>query len=802
MGLPSKSKPLQLKHFMSSSKFKPLAMNLGRLTINLSILETHLPKCKNLKQFNQILSQMILTGFIRDTYAASRVLKFSTDSSLSDIDLSLRIFNHIENSNGFIWNTMMKAYIQRSCPQKTLSLYKLMLGKNGDRDNYTYPILVQACAMRASEFEGKQMHSHILKFGFDSDVYVQNTLINMYSVCDNMRDARNVFDEMPVLDSVAWNSILAGYVRVGDVKQAKCIYDQMPVRNTIASNSMIVLFGKRGCVTEARHLFDELPEKDMVSWSALISCFEQNEMYEEALDMFVKMVANGVMVDEVVVVSVLSACAHLSAVHTGKLIHGLVVKIGIESYVNLQNAFIHMYSSCGEIMVAEKLFNAAYNLDQISWNSMISGYLRCGLVEAAKTSFDSMPEKDVVSWSAMISGYAQHDRFSETLALFQEMQLCGIRPDETTLVSVISACTHLAALDLGQWIHAYIRKNSLKVNVFLGTTLINMYLKCGCVENALEVFEETAEKGVSTWNALILGLAMNGLVEKSLEMFAKMKTRGVTPNEITFMGVIGACRHMGLVDEGRRHFDSMMQEHKIEPNVKHYGCMVDLLGRAGMLKEAEDLIESMPMTPDVATWGALLGACKKHGDHDRGERIGRKLIELDPNHDGFHVLLSNICASKGDWDGVHEIRGIMMQHGVVKTPGCSMIEADGVVHEFLAGDKKHPRMKDIEVMLDEMAQKLKREGYAPDTNEVSFDIDEEEKETVLFRHSEKLAIAFGLIAISPPSPIRIIKNLRICNDCHMAAKFVSKAFGRDIVVRDKHRFHHFKQGSCSCNDYW
>ncbi|KAK9920017.1 hypothetical protein M0R45_028583 [Rubus argutus] len=625
-----------------------------------------------------------------------------------------------------------------------------MLGKNGDRDNYTYPILVQACAIRASEFEGKQMHNHILKFGFGLDVYVQNTLINMYSVCENMRDARNVFDEMPVLDSVAWNSILAGYVRVGDVEQAKCIFGRMPERNTIASNSMIVLFGKRGCVGEAWRLFQELPQKDMVSWSALISCLEKNEMYEEALAVFVKMFANGIMVDEVVVVSVLSACATLSAAHTGKLIHGLVVKIGIESYVNLQNAFIHMYSSCGEIMAAHKLFNEAFNLDQISWNSMISGYLKCGLVEPAKTLFDSMPEKDVVSWSAMISGYAQHDRFSETLALFQEMQLCGIRPDETTL--------------------RFSRRRQ--------------------------------KKGVSTWNALILGLAMNGLVEKSLEMFSEMKTCGVTPNEITFMGVIGACRHMGLVDEGRRHFDSMMQEHKIEPNVKHYGCMVDLLGRAGMLKEAEDLIESMPMTPDVATWGALLGACKKHGDHDRGERIGRKLIELDPNHDGFHVLLSNIVASKGDWNGVHEIRGIMMQHGVIKTPGCSMIEADGVVHEFLAGDKKHPRMKEIEVMLDEMAQKLKMEGYAPDTNEVSFDIDEEEKETALFRHSEKLAIAFGLIATSPPSPIRIIKNLRICNDCHMAAKFVSKAFGRDIVLRDRHRFHHFKQGSCSCNDYW
>ncbi|KAM1038606.1 hypothetical protein FF1_033268 [Malus domestica] len=792
-----KLKPLTLA---AKSTLNPKPMS--KPSINLSILETHLPKCRNLKQFNPILSQMILTGFINDTYAASRILKFCTDSHFVHVDFSLKIFDRIDDANGFIWNTMMRAYVQRNRPQKALKLYKLMLEKNAGPDHYTYPLLVQACAIRVSGFEGKQIHDHVFKTGFDSDVYVQNTLINMYAVCENMGDARKLFDEIPVLNSVAWNSILAGYVRAGDVEKAKFVYDQMPERNTIASNSMIVLFGRTGCVNEACRLFEEMPEKDMVSWSALISCHEQNEMYEEALAKFLEMVANGVMVDEVVLVTVLSACANLLAVQTGKLIHGLVVKIGTESYVNLQNAFIHMYSNCGEIMAAQKLFNAAYNLDQISWNSMISGYLKCGLVENARTLFDSMPEKDIVSWSAMISGYAQQDRFSETLALFQEMQLLGIRPDETTLVSVVSACTQLAALDLGQWIHAYIRKNGLKINVFLGTTLINMYMKCGCVENALEVFEGTSEKGVSSWNALILGLAMNGLVEKSLETFSEMKKCGVAPNEITFIGVLGACRHMGLVNEGRRHFDSMVQEHKIERNVKHYGCMVDLLGRAGMLKEAEELIESMPMMPDVATWGALLGACKKHGDHDRGERIGRKLIELEPDHDGFHVLLSNICASKGNWDDVHEIRGTMMQHGVVKTPGCSMIEADGVVHEFLAGDKKHPRIKEIDAMLDEIAKRLKKEGYAPDTNEVSFDIDEEEKETALSRHSEKLAIAFGLIAISPPSPIRIMKNLRICNDCHMAAKLISKAFDRDIVVRDRHLFHHFKQGSCSCNDFW
>ena len=256
------------------------------------------------------------------------------------------------------------------------------------------------------------------------------------------------------------------------------------------------------------------------------------------------------------------------------------------------------------------------------------------------------------------------------------------------------------------------------------------------------------------------------------------------------------------MNDGRHYFNSMIHEHKIEANIKHYGCMVDLLGRAGLLKEAEELIDSMPMAPDVATWGALLGACRNHHDNEMGEMLGRKLIQLQPGHDGFHVLLSNIYASKGNWGNVLEIRGIMAQHGVVKTPGCSMIEANGTVHEFLAGDKTHPQINDIEHMLDVVAAKLKIEGYVPTTSEVSLDIDEEEKETALFRHSEKLAVAFGLITISPPTPIRVTKNLRICNDCHTVVKLISKAFDRDIVVRDRHRFHHFKHGACSCMDFW
>ncbi|KAH6820075.1 hypothetical protein C2S53_013649 [Perilla frutescens var. hirtella] len=775
----------------------------SRTTITCSELDSLFFQCPNLKSFNQILCQMISTGLIKDTYAASRILKFSTDSPFIQIDFAHKIFTTIENSNGFIWNTMLKAFVQRDRAQDAIFMYKSML-KNDFLaiDNYTYPILIQGCSLRFSEFEGKELHDHVVKMGFGGDVYVVNNLINMYSVCGQVGNARKVFDESPVLDLVSWNSMLAGYVLGGNVEDAIFLYSRMPKRNIIASNSMIVLLGRSGRLSEARRLFDEMEEKDVVSWTAMISCFEQNLMYEEALDMFLTMCKKGISVDEVVLVSVFSACSHLLSFKMGESIHSLVTKVGFESYVNLQNALIHMYCRLGDVLAAQKLFNAGCFLDIISWNSMISGYIKCGLVEKARELFDSMPEKDVVSWSSMISGYAQNDSFSEALALFHEMQHHGVKPDETTLVSVVSACAQLAALEQGKWLDAYIRKNGMTVNIILGTTLINMYMKCGSVEDAMEVFNGMEEKGVSSWNALILGLAMNGQVERSLEMFEEMKKCRMVPNEITFVAVLGACRHIGLVEKGRLYFDSMVKDYNIEPNIKHYGCLVDLLGRAGLLKEAEELIDTMPMTPDVATWGALLGACKKHGDKEMGERIGRKLIELQPEHDGFHVLLSNIYASKGNWENVLEVREIMMRHGVVKTPGCSIIEANGVVHEFIAGDRSHPQIKEIEVMLEEMVRKLKRLGYAPGTGEVLLDIDEEEKETNLFRHSEKLAIAFGLLATDAPAPIRIIKNLRICSDCHEAAKLISEAFDREIVVRDRHRFHHFRRGSCSCEDYW
>ncbi|XP_020686721.1 pentatricopeptide repeat-containing protein At1g05750, chloroplastic isoform X1 [Dendrobium catenatum] len=686
-----------------SSSLKSVIARNPRVSINLSILEERLWKCQKLKDFFQIHAQMTVSGFINDSFAASRLLSFCTGFHFLALDYSRQLLNQIENSNTFSWNTIMRAYVRRNVPQCCLPLYRLMLKCDLVPDNYSHPIVLQACSLRFCVVEGEQIHSHILKFGLCLDLYVLNTLINMYSVCGHLKDARFLFDESPVLDSVTWNSILAAYVQIGDVDESVYIFNNMPEQNTIASNSMIALFGRSKLVEDARKLFDEMTSKDTVSWTAMISCYEQNEMFREALKLFTLMRVCGIQIDEVVMVSVLSACASLEATKEGEAMHGLIIRIGIQTYLSLMNSLIHMYLSYRNINAAELLFDLGYS-DQISWNIMISGYLKCGFVDKARHSFDSMPRKDLVSWSTMISGYAQHGHSSDTLALFHEMQIRGVRPDETTLVSVLSACTNLFALEQGKWVHAYIRKQAFQINLFLGTTLVDMYMKCGCTKTALEIFDEMEEKSISTWNALILGLAMNGFFKEALEKFSNMERCGVLPNETTFVGVLGACRHGGLVDKGWEYFNSMKHIYNLEPNIKHYGCMVDLLGRAGLLNDAKKLIKDMPIAPDVSTWGALLGACKKHGNTDIGEGVGRKLIEFEPQHDGFHILLSNIYASKGKWDNQMEVRSLMKKRKVVKIPGCSIIEADGNVHEFLSGDNVHPQMNEIEQILNEMAR--------------------------------------------------------------------------------------------------
>lgn len=393
----------------------------------------------------------------------------------------------------------------------------------------------------------------------------------------------------------------------------------------------------------------------------------------------------------------------------------------------------------------------------------------------------------------------------EALDVFHKMLQRGASPNEYTLASALAACANLVALDQGRWMHVYIRKKGIQMNERLLAGLIDMYAKCGELEFASKLFnsERQLKRKVWPWNAMIGGFAMHGKSKEAIEVFEQMKVEKVSPNKVTFVALLNACSHGNRVEEGRGYFESMAGHYGVKPELEHYGCMVDLLGRAGRLKEAEEIISNMPLTPDVAIWGALLSACKIHKDIEMGERIGKIVRELDSDHLGCHVLLANIYSLTGNWNEARTLREKIAVSGKKKTPGCSSIELNGTFHQFLVGDRSHPQTKQLYLFLDEMTTKLKIAGYVPESGEVLLDIDDnEDRETALLKHSEKLAIAFGLMNTAPRTPIRIVKNLRVCGDCHQAIKFISKVYDREIVVRDRIRYHHFKDGTCSCNDYW
>ncbi|XP_057969255.1 putative pentatricopeptide repeat-containing protein At3g15930 [Malania oleifera] len=701
-----------------------------------SLFET----CNSMDQLKQVHSHAIRSGYASNPVVQGRIISFCCTYELGDISYARHLFDTIPEPNLFMWNTMMKGYSRIDCPRHAVLLYLDMLQRSVRPDNYTFPFLLKGFTSDIALNCGKELHGHIVKFGFDSNVFVQNALIHMYSLCGETENAREVFEMSSEKDVVSWNSMISGYNRS---KQ----FD------------------------ESRKLFDEMEKERVLPTS-------------------------------VTLVSILSACSKLKDAETGKRIHQYVKDNKIEPNLILGNALIDMYAACGKMDAALGIFENMKEKDVISWTGIVTGFAGLGEIDLARKFFDQMPERDFISWTAMIDGCLKMNRFREALALFRDMQLANIKPDEFTMVSILTACAHLGALELGEWIKTYIGKNKIKNDLFVGNALIDMYFKCGNVEKAQRVFKEMAQKDKFTWTAMIVGLAINGHGEESLDMFSQMLEASISPDEITYTGVLCACTHSGMVDKGRKLFSSMTTQHGITQNVAHYGCMVDLLGRAGHLQEAYNVIQNMPMKPNSIVWGALLGACRVHKDAQMAEMAAKKILELEPKNGAVYVMLCNVYAACNRWEDLREVRKMMMDRGIKKTPGCSLIEMNGFVHEFVAGDQSHPQSKEIYFKLEEITNDLKFSGYMPDTSEVFLDIGEEEKENALYQHSEKLAIAFGLINSGPGVTIRIVKNLRMCVDCHHVAKLVSRVYDREVVVRDRTRFHHFRNGSCSCKDYW
>ncbi|KAG1363768.1 pentatricopeptide repeat-containing protein [Cocos nucifera] len=553
----------------------------------------------------------------------------------------------------------------------------------------------------------------------------------------------------------------------------------------------------------ARQIFHRAAHQpETVLWNSHLNSLASSAFPADALALFARLRRSDIAVDTFTLSFVLKACSKLSAVPLGRAVHGLVEKLGFHSDLFLLNTVLHMYASCGEMDIARLLFDKMPIRDVVTWNIMITQCTKVGEMDIARELFDSMPERSIRSWTALIAGYVQCRNPRQAIHLFHEMEAAGMRPNEVTVVAVLAACADLGALDLGRRVHGYSDQCGFQKNIRVCNTLIDMYIKCGCLEIARRVFDGMEVRSVVSWSAMIGGHAMHGHGEEALELFSRMTQAGFQPNAVTFVGLLHACSHMGLLEEGRRFFASMSRDYGISPEIEHYGCMVDLLSRAGLLEEAHEFVRNMPVEPNSVVWGALLGGARVHKSIKMGEEAIRHLSVLDPLNDGYYVVLSNIYADASRWEDVARMRRLMRDRGVKKTPGWSTVALDGVVHEFVAGESDHPQVEEIYRRWEELLEKLRHRGYVPDTSAVLLDMDDGEKEQVLYRHSEKLAVVFGLMSTPPGTPIRIMKNLRVCSDCHAALKMISEIADREIIVRDRNRFHCFRGGSCSCRDYW
>ncbi|MCL7025303.1 hypothetical protein MKW94_028444 [Papaver nudicaule] len=648
----------------------------------------------------------------------------------------------------------------------------------------------------------------------EPNVFSYNAIVSAYTKESQMNIAHKLFDEIPQPDLVSWNTLISGYADCGEIRPAMGLLSRMREMgldmdgftlsgaitacsedvglikqihsmgitaglNCFVSvgNALLTYYSKNGLLMEAKRIFDEMGFiKDVVSWNSMVVAYGQHREGSKALGLFQEMVHRGFAVDMFTLASVLTAFTCVKDLSGGVQFHAQLIKSGFNQNSHVGSGLIDLYWKCRNGSDAMKVFK-------------------------------EIPRPDLVLWNTMISGYSQNEEFpEEAVDCFRQVLRVGYSPDDCSFVCAISACSNLSSSSLGRQMHSlalksHIPKNQISVN----NALIAMYSKCASLQDARQVFEKMSEHNNVSFNSIIAGYAQHGHGTESLLLFQRMLEAEVAPTSITFISVLSACAHTGKVEEGRHYFSLMKEKFGIEPLTQHYSCMIDLLGRAGKLNEAEKLVDAMPFDPGSIGWAALLGACRTYGNVELGVKAANHLIQLEPHNAAPYIMLANIYATVGKWEEYAEIRKNMRDKRVQKSPGRSWIEVNRIFHTFVAEDTSHRQIREIHKFLEGMSEKMKLAGYVPDVRWALVRDDgarEGEKEMMLGHHSEKLAVAFGLISTPDGEPIKVWKNLRICGDCHNAIKFISAIAKREITVRDTYRFHCFKEGKCSCGDYW
>ncbi|BAT76160.1 hypothetical protein LR48_Vigan01g242400 [Vigna angularis] len=750
-------------------------------------------------------AQLIRNGYHHDLATVTKLTQKLFDVGAANHARAL--FFSVPKPDIFLFNVVIKG-LSFFPNASSVSLYThLRKNTSLSPDNFTYAFAVAACP---DDKLGMCLHTHAVIDGFASNLFVASALVDLYCKFSRVGYARKVFDKIPERDTVLWNTMITGLVRnccyddsvqvFRDMVAQKVQLDSTTVATVLPAvaemqegkvgmgiqclalklgfhfddyvlTGLISVFSKCGDVDTAKLLFGMIKKPDLVSYNAMISGFSCNGETECGVKLFRELLVSGERVSSSTMVGLIPVSSPFGHLHLACCIQGFCVKSGFILHPLVSTALTTIYSRLNEIDLARRLF-------------------------------DESSEKTVAAWNAMISGYTQNGLTETAISLFQEMMATDFIPNPVTITSILSACAQLGALSFGKWVHQLITSKNLEPNIYVLTALIDMYAKCGNILEAWQLFDSMSEKNTVTWNTMIFGYGLHGYGHEALQLFNEMLELGFQPSSVTFLSVLYACSHAGLVREGDEIFNAMVNKYRIVPLAEHYACMVDILGRAGQLQKALEFVRRMPVEPGPAVWGTLLGACMIHKDTKIARVASERLFELDSGSVGYYVLLSNIYSAERNFPKAASVREVVKKRKLSKTPGCTLIEVNGSPHVFVSGDRSHSQALAIYAKLEKLTSKMREMGYKPETVTALHDVEEEEKELMFNVHSEKLAIAFGLITSEPGTEIRIIKNLRVCLDCHTATKFISKITERVIVVRDANRFHHFKDGTCSCGDYW
>ncbi|EXB53343.1 hypothetical protein L484_016225 [Morus notabilis] len=757
----------------------------------------------------QVLGNVVKSGL--DTNVSVGNSLIAMYGSCGNVKEACRVFNDMDERDTISWNSIISANAQNGLCEESLRYFYWMRHVHKEVNSSTVSSLLTVSSSVDNLKWGRGIHGLVVKSGLESNVCVGNSLLKMYSEAGRWKDAESFFQRMPQKDLISWNSMVACYAQNEESQKALNFFADMRrviktmsyvtitsalaacsnlefiaegkilhavavlsglQANIVIGNALVTMYGKSGVMAEARKVSTIMPKRDEVTWNALIGCHAENEEANESLKAFNMMRKEGIRENYITIVNVLGAFSTPDCLQKqGMPIHAYIVRTGFDSDKFVQTSLITMYAKCGDL-------------------------------HSSSFMFDGLSTKRSITWNAIIAANAHHGCGEEALKLIMKMRNAGLLLDQFSLSVALSVSADLAILEEGQQLHGLVIKLGFELDHYVTNTAMDMYGKCGEMDDVLRILSPPFIRTRLSWNILISSYARHGCFNKARETFQEMLKWGEKPDHVTFVSLLSACSHGGLVDEGLEYYASMKTKFGVPPAIEHCVCIIDLLGRSGRLSDAEDFIKDMPVPPNDFVWRSLLASCKIHQNLELGKKAADKLLELDPSDDSAYILYSNVCATSGRWDVVENVRTKMGSNNIKKQPACSWVKSKNQISKFGMGEKSHPQNVQIYAKLGELMKTIREAGYVVDTSYALQDTDEEQKEQNLWNHSERIALAYALISTPEGSPIRIFKNLRVCGDCHSVYKFVSGIVGRKIMLRDPFRFHHFSDGKCSCSDYW